>query len=1012
MKPHYPLVIIMLLGTLAHGAEPFHIENNVYSVTVNPADSSFSVQSRDSGKTVLSAGKLSGTGGTAKVLPLTDKTFGAGNGIEVIYPDGNRETVALYPGLPFVLFRLTLHNAGSEPVVMNHVPTVSAAVELDKPIAGISTLGTGGLLAPAANPGSYAFLAAVDPASRKGGVGGWLTHDRGSGVVFSPVADGKARLQAQIDYGRLRIKPGADAETETFALGWFDDARLGLEAYADAIAKVYDIKLPPQPAGFCTWYTDKYSRACDETHLPLLAEAAAKELKPFGFDFVQIDDGWQAGDSKNGPNKNFTTHRPKGAYPSGMKAMADKIKSFGLDPGIWFMPFAGNYNDPYFQDHQDWFAKGPDGKPFETAWGGTCLDMTNAGAREHLRDVVQRIAHEWGYTVFKMDGFWTGSATKQVYVNNGYVNDKIGEAEFSDPDVTNIEALRSGVKLIRKTAGPGVYLLGCCVSQNMRSFGGSFGLLDGMRIGPDTSGRIGSTQGSRLWFLNNRVWHNDPDCVYVRASTPVAEARLNASWTAISGQLFYDSDWIPDLPADRLDILRRCMPAHGLPSRPVDVFEAQPARVWLLTDTRGNVRRDVIALYNWSKGQANVSYPLDKIGLPPAKEYVAFDFWANKFVPPFRDRVSADFTGEGCRILAVRPVSGCPQLLGTSRHVTQGMVDVTGEKWDAALSTLSGAGRVVANDPYELRIVVPAGEKSWRVKGITVSQDDTALGVTASFNQDGPRIRARIISPASREVRWEVAFEQATVTAAPPKAVENLKAVPEYRSVGLAWTESGADAYRVARSDGMTFECYESAFTDITSEHGKQYRYTVSALGWDGSPPGAATVDVSTPAELKPPATVRPDVHLSDLKPVSIQTGHVSVGVDKNSAGKPLIVAGKKYQKGLGLHSNALIVFAIPAGATRFVSVVGIDDLQLRDPHAGLVFEVYGDVKEMGEKPLLIGQSPELSSKTIRNWAFNIELNTRFKEVRLVVTHAGEGAPNEMADWVDAGFVTGAGPAR
>jgi len=85
---------------------------------------------------------------------------------------------------------------------------------------------------------------AVEEPPRGGAVGGWITHDRGSGVVFSPVRNGAVRMQAQIDYGRLRVNPGAGAVTETFALGWFGDARCGLEAYADAIAKVYAVIVP------------------------------------------------------------------------------------------------------------------------------------------------------------------------------------------------------------------------------------------------------------------------------------------------------------------------------------------------------------------------------------------------------------------------------------------------------------------------------------------------------------------------------------------------------------------------------------------------------------------------------------------------------------------------------------------------------------------------------------------------------------------------------------------------
>ena len=203
------------------------VENDLYAVRVDAAEGSFTVVSKPTGKPFLTAGKLSGTGGTAQAVELADKTFGRGKGIAIRYADGNRETVALYPGLPFVLFQGVFHNGGAAPLTLNHVPAVSAKVELGKPLGGIRTLGTGGLLPPKDNPGSYAFLAVVEPHTRRGVVGGWLTHDRGSGVVFSPVKDGTVRVQSQLDYGRLRIEPGKDANAETFALGYFDDARFG-----------------------------------------------------------------------------------------------------------------------------------------------------------------------------------------------------------------------------------------------------------------------------------------------------------------------------------------------------------------------------------------------------------------------------------------------------------------------------------------------------------------------------------------------------------------------------------------------------------------------------------------------------------------------------------------------------------------------------------------------------------------------------------------------------------------
>ena len=736
------------------------LEDSRYAVELDPGKLSIAILCKATGRAVAVNGAFPGAPGKAERVSVEDKAFGHGEGIEIRGENGQRVRVALYPALPFVIFSGTLHNEKADPADYNHVPLLTTTLSLPAPLAELRAFGTGGLRPLDKNPGSYAYLAVVDPKTRAGVVGGWITQDRGSGVVFASVVGGQPQLESRIDYGRLRVKPGQDATLETFALGYFDDARLGLEAYADAVAQVYHINLPPAPAGYCTWYADQHGGACDEKHLAELAAAAARELKPFGFEFVQIDDHWQAGVSTNGPKRNFTTHAEKGPYPSGMKATADQLTHLGLTPGIWFMPFAGTSYDPLFTSHPDWFAIGPDGQPFETRWGGTCLDMTQPGAREHLRSLVHRLAHEWGYRLFKMDGLWTGTATRLMYVNREYKDDHIGEATLHDPDKTQIEAYRDGLKLVRQTAGPGVYLLGCCVSQNLRSFGGAFGLVDAMRVGPDTgSGHIGAADATRNYFLHGRVWANDPDCVSVRASTPLAQARVNATFTAIAGALFYNSDWIPGLPPERLDILKRTMPSHPLKPRPVDLFENDPARVWLLTDTRGEVRRDVVALYNWDQKQAaTITCATERLGLPAAKEYVAFDFWANQFLPPFSQTLTADLPAASCRVLAVRPVLDHPQLLSTSRHVTQGIIDVTAEKWDAAARTLEGTSRVVANDAYELRIVVPTGANSWRATGVVVMPDDAAAGVKAAFTQQGPELRATLQSSVSRAVRWQVKF--------------------------------------------------------------------------------------------------------------------------------------------------------------------------------------------------------------------------------------------------------------
>jgi len=761
------LVLLLSASSLAAGAasaaetSDLTISNELLEVRWNEEAGRLTIFAKAAQREVLREVKLLDDHGSATVEAVSDPVHGAGQALQVSYDDGGGDTVTLFANVPFALFRSRVKNNGDDAKLIKDVRPLSALVDLGRPAAELKTFGTGGLNRADKNPGSYAWLAIADPESRKGVALGWVSHERGSGVLFSDIENEAVRADAQIDYGRLTIPAGETAELETLAVGYFDDARLGLEAWADLLAKVHNIRLPPQPAGYCTWYSKPHGGASDEKHLAELAEFAARELAPFGFSVVQIDDKWQAGVSTNGPRRNFTTHDPDGPYPRGMKAAAKHVASLGLTPGIWFMPFAGTHYDPFFKDRQDWFVKRQDGQPYETKWGGTCLDLTNPAAREHVRSVARRICRDWGFRYVKLDGLWTGTATPLRYVNAGYQPDGIGDAVFHDPKKTNIEAYRSGLRLVREAIGPDVFILGCNGPQNMRSYGGAIGLVDAMRVGPDNgpewsdkSNKLvrGPEFGSRHYFMHGRVWYNDPDPVYVRDSMPLKHAQLICSWVALTGQLNLSSEWLPGLDAERLDILRRSMPAHGLLPRPSDLFENDPPRLWLLTDDRGRARRDVIGMFNWDKQQRTFAYPLDRLGLDAETEYVAFDYWANEPVAAVKERLQITVPRRSCRILAVRPRAAHPQVISTSRHITQGVVDITAEEWDAASRTLRGKSQVVGNDPYELRLALPA-DGQWHIASVEAS------GLKAAHAQTSGLARVTIKSPVSQELAWSVKFK-------------------------------------------------------------------------------------------------------------------------------------------------------------------------------------------------------------------------------------------------------------
>ena len=757
------LTALLLVSLVSLHAATQTIENNTLSVMHDDVTGRFTVAEKTTGSVFLTNGRLEGDAVKGVVI---------GQKIVVTQTDGSTASLELRENQPFVFVTKEQMNRGPAqrdsrgPGYVDATRTVLTTFTLDlgKPAAELKTMGTGGLRAAEKNPGSYLFLTCADPATRHGVVAGWVTEDRGSGVLFSSVKDGKVDFKAQIDYGHLRIPAGQSAQLETLAIGYFADARIGEELYADVIAKHYKIKLRPQVAGYCTWYDDKHPSAGDEKSIVELAAFVAKELKAFGFSFVQIDDGWQDGGGYNGPCRGFDRVKPNGPYPHGMKPVAEKIQRLGLTAGIWFMPFARNYQDPEYKDRQHWFVKRDNGKPYDTEWGGTCLDLTHPEVKAHLTQLVKSI-RSWGYEYFKMDGLWTGAATEQMYVNDHYKDDRIGNnAPFHDPTKTNIEAYRDGLKLLREAAGPDVFFSGCNVSQNMRSLGGSIGLVDSMRIGPDNGWEWAGVltpvdHGSPLFFLNGRVWWNDPDPYYIRANVSLNHARFLSSWVAITGSFCLNSDWIPALPAERIEIIKRIMPAHGATARPVDYFDNRFVTTWTVTDTRQSVRRDVIGAFNFHDGEMKVNESCEqRLGLVPGKTYHAFDFWAKEPIPDFTGSFKMQVAPRSCRVIAVRADEGHPVVLSSSRHVTQGIVDITGEAWRS--EKLSAISKVVGNDPYELRIAgLTDGGKIWKLVSVDISPRDKAAGVTVSSSESSGLVRVTLQCPQSRDVKWSIHFD-------------------------------------------------------------------------------------------------------------------------------------------------------------------------------------------------------------------------------------------------------------
>ena len=644
-------------------------------------------------------------------------------------------------------------------------------IRLECAAEGLKAVGSQGFTTLEANTGSAMYLAVAEPKSRKGVVAAWVTSEKGSPFVMSAVKGGVAVLRPELQFGKI----GASG-SEVFVLGAFDDCRLGLEAYGDAVATHYGIRLKPQIAGYTTWYDDRYGYSCGfgaGTPASTREFADAIErlgLREFGFSFFQIDDYWQDGPGNiNGPAKNFTRTAPKGPYPDGMKPTADYLRSKGILPGLWYMPFCGTQQDEdWWGDKIGLFVKDSStGQPYETRWGGTCLDMTNPDAVRYMMDVTRRICREWGYGYIKYDGMWTGMGCK-VVGSDAYAPDDYNGQSFADPKETGVGAYRRGMKALREAAGSDTFILACNLRQNIRAMGATYGLADACRIGGDNGPidkfpdryMIGVQNGTPRYFLNGRVWYSDPDPVYVRDAVSLDRARLFATWTSIGGMLYNFSDWLPDLSTERIDVLKRTMAPHGVKTvRPIDFFERTLANAWVLE--KGETR--IFGLYNWATNETlRIDYPAAYAGLDPEKTYVGFDFWGNAFVPPFKGRLQAEVAPSSCRVIACVPMADHPVLVSTSRHVSSPAFGVENVEWEDneswwrglfwGRSVLRGESKVVAGDRYELRLYVPAG---WKVCGWSPNPE-----CSLKKEHEGPYVRLGFCPQKTGIVRWHVAFEK------------------------------------------------------------------------------------------------------------------------------------------------------------------------------------------------------------------------------------------------------------
>ncbi len=282
-------------------------------------------------------------------------------------------------------------------------------------------------------------------------------------------------------------------------------------------------------AGYTSWY-NRY-REINEKTIADDMEGCAQLLERG--DMIQIDDGWEAfaGDWLEPDETKF---------PSGMRAIVDKIHQKGFTAGLWLAPFIAQQGSLLLREHPDWILR-REGKMWSSGcnWGGFySLDIDNPNVVRYLDWVFHRVFDEWGFDLVKLDYLYAA-------------------APFGGETESRAGRMIRALEMLREMCGY-KKILACGVPLMP-----AFGRVDYCRVGsdvtldwddkawmrlvhrerPSTRQSLGNAVFRRQ--LNGRAFLNDPDVFILREDNvrlTKKQKDVMATIDAVTGGVFLHSD--------------------------------------------------------------------------------------------------------------------------------------------------------------------------------------------------------------------------------------------------------------------------------------------------------------------------------------------------------------------------------------------------------------------------------------------------------------------------------------
>ncbi len=534
----------------------------------------------------------------------------------------------------------------------------------------------------------------------------------------------------------LHYRSGLDFGRELFFNVREDYLKNKLNVPYAPIDKSHGFTVPP--VGWMTWYAVRFAAS----NQVVLANAA--KLKQYFGDYsdklvLWVDWEWcHRNFEGTGEAGADIFHPRKIPYPDGLAPVAAAIKNLGLLPALWIgATNEGQLNDDLIK-HPEWLMGQ---QPF---WCGQYwVDPSHPGVVEEYIPKIFRQVLDWGYQLIKWD-----CLPATLYMACKF-HDK-----FHNPALSPATALRNVVAAARQTVGEETYMLSCA-GDTERDITGMMDYFSAARIGGDIFGWeefLDQAIGRVLHFytLHNITLYNDADNLVLRSEfNNLAQARSRVSFYGLSGLPVTIGDSFDELDLERINLLRRIVPP--VPARPVELRRKQRNQTWQIVNLK--LCRPFGVWH--AAGVTNLSSESSTVQLDFAANldltaktgtrFAVFEFWSQRFLGTHDKHIKLHINGFDTAVLRVTPVTpDAPTLVGSSRHVTQGGVEINDFAYDFASKTLSGEAVCAAEEILTLTILLPEG---FAVTSATVSyhREDNLLKLELTGSQEQP-------------TRWSVSF--------------------------------------------------------------------------------------------------------------------------------------------------------------------------------------------------------------------------------------------------------------